>query len=375
MNFEELRTPREIYHMPAFGTPRARDKLRYGPRNMIAPKADDIYDLTIIGAGPVGLFGAFYAGLREARVKLIDSLEELGGQVAALYPEKYIYDVGGFPKVLGRDLVKNLTEQGLQFGAKVCLGERVTALRHFDQLKLIRLTTEPGHEHWSRTVIVSAGVGAFAPKKLALPELSRFEGRGIYYFVKERRTFQDLRVLIVGGGDSALDWALTLDGVARHVTLAHRRDRFRAHEGTLRRVREETKTDMKLHWEVKALHGGDRLESATIFNNQTREEQTLAVDAIVLSLGFQASLGPMDQWGLHVEKNMLPVNARMETNIPGVYAAGDVASHAAKIKLIATGFGEIATAVNFAMNYLDPDVSVNPGHSSSLDLEPRARTT
>jgi len=190
----------------------------------------------------------------------------------------------------------------------------------------------------------------------------------VHYFVKERRTFQGLRVLIVGGGDSALDWALTLNDVARHVTLIHRRDRFRAHEGTLRRVREETKADIKLHWEVKGLQGGDRLESATLFNNQTHEEQTLAIDAVVFSLGFQASLGPMDQWGIHVEKNMIPVTPRMETNIPGVYAAGDVASHSAKIKLIATGFGEIATAVNFAMNYLDPSTSVNPGHSSSLDM-------
>jgi ferredoxin/flavodoxin---NADP+ reductase len=342
---------------------------------MTAPRTEDVYDLTIIGAGPVGLFGAFYAGLREARVKLIDSLGELGGQVAALYPEKYIYDVGGFPKILGRDLVRNLTEQGLQFGAKVCLSERVTGLRHFDDKKLIRLRTEPGHEHWSRTVIISAGVGAFAPKKLALPELARFEDRGIYYFVKERKTFEGLRVLIVGGGDSALDWALTLHGVAKSVTLVHRRDRFRAHEGTLRKVREETDTDIQLFHEVKALHGDERLAGATIFDNQTLSEQELAIDAVVLSLGFQASLGPMDEWGLNVEKNMLPVSPRMETNIPGVYAAGDVASHPAKIKLIATGFGEIATAVNFAMNYLDPKTSVNPGHSSSLDLAARGSRT
>jgi thioredoxin reductase (NADPH) len=239
-------------------------------------------------------------------------------------------------------------------------------------MKMIRLRTELGNEHWSRTVVISAGVGAFAPKKLALPELARFEERGVYYFVKERKTFEGLRVLIVGGGDSALDWALTLHGVAKKVTLVHRRDRFRAHEGTLRRVREETNTEIQLFHEVKALHGGDRLEGATIFDNQTLGEQELPIDAIVLSLGFQASLGPMDEWGLSVEKNMLPVSPRMETNIPGVYAAGDVASHPAKIKLIATGFSEIATAVNFAMKYLDPSASVNPGHSSSLDLAARA---
>jgi ferredoxin/flavodoxin---NADP+ reductase len=338
----------------------------------MTPTREDIYDVTIIGAGPVGLFGAFYGGLREARVKLIDSLEELGGQVAALYPEKYIYDIGGFPKVLGRDLVKNLSEQGLQFGATVCLGERVTGLRRFDEPNLIRLTTALEREHWSRTVVISAGVGAFAPKKLELSELAQYEGKGVYYFVKERRTFENLNVLIVGGGDSALDWALTLHEVAKSVTLVHRRDKFRAHEGTLTRVKDETPTDIKLFWEVKHLHGADRLERVTIFNNKTLEELELPVDAIVFSLGFQASLGPMDEWGLHVEKNMIPVTATMETNIPGVYAAGDVASHAAKLKLIATGFGEIAIAVNFAMRYMDPSAKVYPGHSSNLDLASRA---
>jgi ferredoxin/flavodoxin---NADP+ reductase len=337
----------------------------------MTPKAEDIYDVTIIGAGPVGLFGAFYAGLREARVKLIDSLEELGGQVAALYPEKYIYDIGGFPKVMGRDLVKNLSEQGLQFGAKVCLGERVTGLRRFDEPNLIRLSTAQGTEHWSRTVIISAGVGAFAPKKLELPELARYEDGGVYYFVKERSTFKDKRVLIVGGGDSALDWALTLHDVASHVTLVHRRDKFRAHEGTLTRVKDETKTDIMLFWEVKSLHGHERLESVTLFNSKTLEERELPVDAIVFSLGFQASLGPMDEWGLRVEKNMIPVTPTMETNVAGVYAAGDVAAHEAKLKLIATGFGEIAIAVNFAMRYLDPSAKVYPGHSSNLDLGAR----
>jgi ferredoxin/flavodoxin---NADP+ reductase len=304
-------------------------------------------------------------------VKLIDSLEELGGQVAALYPEKYIYDVGGFPRILGRDLVKNLAEQGLQFGAKVCLGERVTELRRFEDTHVIRLTTAIGREHWSRTVIISAGVGAFAPKKLALAELPRFEGKGVHYFVKERSAFQDKRVVIVGGGDSALDWALTLKDVASHVTLVHRRDQFRGHEATLRKVREETATDMRLFWEVKALHGADRLERLTILNNKTADEVDLPADAIVFSLGFQASLGPMDEWGLKVEKHMLPVSPRMETNVKGVYAAGDVASHPGKLKLIATGFGEIATAVNFAVKYMDPKASVYPGHSSNLDLASR----
>ena len=187
----------------------------------------DVFDVTIIGAGPSGLFGAFYAGLREMKVKVIDALDELGGQLAALYPEKFIYDVPGYPKVLAMDLVKHLVEQAGMFKPVFVLGERVEQLERLPD-GVLKLTTNRG-EHYSRAVVICGGVGAFQPKKLPNPELVPYEGKGLYYTVKEKASFRGKRVLIVGGGDSAVDWALNLKDYAKHITLIHRRDQFRAH--------------------------------------------------------------------------------------------------------------------------------------------------
>jgi thioredoxin reductase (NADPH) len=325
----------------------------------------DIFDITILGGGPVGLFGLFYAGLRGLRAKLIDSLAELGGQLITLYPEKYIYDVAGYPKVLAKDLVKSCIEQGLRFNPSVCLEEKVIELTSHDD-RLIRLRTDKG-EHWTRAVILAVGVGAFAPKKLGMPDIDRLEGRGIYYFVKEKQSFAGKTVMIVGGGDSAVDWALMLRDVAKKVTLIHRRDKFRAHEQSVQELM-ASPVEVKCFYELKAVHGSDQLEGVTIFHNKTREETSSKVDALILSLGFIADLGPVKQWGLAVENNALKVNERMETNLPGVYAAGDAVTHAGKLKLITTGQGEAAIAVNFAATYINPDSKAFPGHSSTMTL-------
>src|SRR5215208_551294 len=302
---------------------------------------DELYDVTIVGAGPVGLFAAFYAGMREMSVKLLDSLPDLGGQVSALYPEKHIYDVGGFPQILGKDLVAGCVTQGLQFGATVCLGERVQQLRR-----------EPDG---TRTVIVAAGVGAFAPRKLAeVSELDALEGTSVFYFVKDPSQFAGRRVLIVGGGDSALDWALLLEPIAAQVTLAHRRDRFRAHEETVRKVTASS-VDLKTFHEVRRVEAEDgRLRAVTIYDNRTQAEETLAVDAIILALGFIANIGPIRAWGLMIVEEDTSVASTMATNIPGVFAAGDVARYRGKLNLIATGFGEAAVAANYCKSIVDP---------------------
>jgi ferredoxin/flavodoxin---NADP+ reductase len=325
----------------------------------------DIFDITILGGGPVGLFGLFYAGLRGLRAKLIDSLAELGGQLITLYPEKYIYDAAGYPKVLAKDLVKSCVEQGLRFNPAVCLEEKVIDLTHHDD-RLIQLSTDKG-EHWTRAVVLAVGVGAFAPKKLELPAIDRLEGRGIYYFVKEKESFAGKTVLIVGGGDSAIDWALMLKDIAKDVTLIHRRDKFRAHEQSVQELM-TSPVKVKCFYELKAVHGCDALEGATIFHNKTGEETYCKVDALILSLGFLADLGPVKKWGLTVENNAIKVNERMETNLPGVYAAGDVVTHPGKLKLITTGQGEAAIAVNFASTYINPDSKAFPGHSSMMNL-------
>jgi thioredoxin reductase (NADPH) len=326
---------------------------------------EDIYDLTIIGGGPVGLFGLFYAGMREMKTKVIDSLEQLGGQLIAIYPEKFIYDMPGFPKIKSKDLVRDMVEQGLQYGATTALGEKVQTLQRRED-GIWEIGTDVGTVHLSRTIVIAAGAGGFAPRKMDLAGLRELEGRDVFYFVTDMEAFRDRDVIIVGGGDSAVDWALNLEGIAKSLALCHRRDKFRAHEGTVKELLSSS-CDVNLFWEVKTLHvEKERLRGVTLFHNKTNEERDLAVDAMILSLGFIADLGPIKEWGLEMEKGTIKVNSRMETNLPGIYSAGDVATYDGKLKLIATGTGEVTVAVNYAKTFIDPTARAFPGHSSEL---------
>ncbi|HRY28620.1 MAG TPA: NAD(P)/FAD-dependent oxidoreductase [Elusimicrobiota bacterium] len=325
----------------------------------MAPK--DVYDVTIIGGGPVGLYAAYYAGFRALRVKIIDSLAELGGQVTALYPEKMIRDVAGFPGILGKDLVRNLAEQAFQYKPVIGLSEQVQELTVTGD-KEIRLLTDKG-EHFTRVVLITAGIGMFTPRKLPLPEADRFEGKGLFYWVKHLEEFRGKRILVVGGGDSAVDWVLGLLSVAKEITLVHRRDVFRAHEDSVRKMMDSSARIKTFH-EVKSILGRDAITGAVIFNNKTGQEETVSVDTVVACLGFLATLGPLETWGLELDGRSVKVNFRMETNRPGIYAAGDMASYPGKVKLIATGFGEAATAVNNAAAYINPKSTVFPGHST-----------
>jgi thioredoxin reductase len=325
----------------------------------------DVYDITIIGGGPSGLFAAFYAGLRAAKTKIIDSLPQLGGQLMALYPDKYVYDIPGFPRVLAREFVGRLAEQAQGFSPTVCLNEKVVDIQRGEE-GLLELKTEPGNSHLSRTIIVAAGVGAFVPRTLDLPDLKRLEGKGVYFFVQDLEIFRDKRVLVVGGGDTALDWAQSLLGVTRQVTLIHRRGTFRAHEQAVGEILESS-AKVLYYYELKALYGEDHVEAATIFDNRTGEETTLAVDAVVLGLGFLANLGPIKDWGLEIVGNSIRVDNTMHTNLPGVYAVGDIATYEGKLKLIATATAEAAIAANFAKSEVDPSAKASPGHSSERD--------
>ena len=327
----------------------------------------DIYDITIVGGGPSGLFAAFYAGLRAASTKIIDSLPQLGGQLAALYPDKYIYDIPGFPKVLAGEFVQRQVSQAMESEPTVRLDEKVTSMGHRGD-GIIEMKTEPGHVHLSRTAIIAAGVGAFVSRKLDIPDVKRLEGRGVYYFVKDLEAFEGQRVLVVGGGDSALDWARSLLDVATEVTLIHRRGKFRAHEQTVEDVQLSSCNVLTFH-ELLALKGRDHVEAATVFDNRTGDETTLEVDAVVLGLGFLANLGPIKTWGLELVKNSILVDSTYQTNLPGVYAVGDIATYEGKLKLIATATAEAAVAVNYAKNYVDPSARVSPGHSSDRDKE------
>ena len=325
---------------------------------------DGITDVLIVGGGPTGLFAAFYAGLRQMSVKIVDSLEVLGGQLATLYPEKYIYDVAGFPAVLAKDLTDNLVRQATQYSPAVCLGEQVQALEYEEQSRVYRVRTSKA-VHAARSIIVAGGVGSFTPKTLPLPNAAEYEGRGLHYFVKHVHDFDGQRILIVGGGDSAVDWANTLAPVAGKLTLIHRRDQFRAHEDSVRKMR-QTAADIRLFYELRAIGGNGKIEFAKIYDNRTKEEQTLEVDAVLVNIGFESSLGPIKGWGLEVEGGQIKVDSMMETNRPGIFAAGDIVTYPGKLKLIATGFGEACIAVNYAKHYLDPKANIFPGHSSNM---------
>lgn len=325
--------------------------------------SDDLIDVTIIGAGPTGLFAAYYAGFRGLRTKLVDSQPDLGGQVTALYPDKYIYDVAGFPKILGKDLVTNLVKQAMQYHAAIQLNENVQTL---DRLPdgVIRLGTDLG-AHDTKVVIISAGIGAFTPKTFKRPELDQWMGRGLHFAVRSKEDFRGKRLLVIGGGDSALDWALGLVDYAKEITLIHRRDAFRAHEDSVNKLF-SSPIHVKVFYELRAIKGDGQVREAVVFHNKTRTEETLQVDAVLAFLGLVSNLGPIREWGLQIEDDSIVVNTKMETSLPGIYAAGDVATYAGKLKLIATGFGEAAMAVNNAVTYINPKASAFPGHSSSI---------
>ncbi|MTV24259.1 NAD(P)/FAD-dependent oxidoreductase [Nitriliruptoraceae bacterium ZYF776] len=316
--------------------------------------------MTIIGAGPAGLYAAYYAGFRGLGVTLVDSLPEPGGQVAALYPEKLILDVAGFPAVKGQDLIERCVEQAAPYDPSYLLGHRAETLEKRDDGSFL-IGTHKGAEIETKAVLITGGIGTFTPRPL--PDAEEFEGRGLVYFVRELETMRDKDVLIVGGGDSAVDWALNLEGIARSITLIHRRDRFRAHEDSVTKLHASS-VRVLTFTEVARIHGEAGVEAVEVFDNRTDERETLKVQSVVAALGFKSDLGPLKSWDVAIDGRHVLVDTRMQTNIEGVFAAGDITEYEGKVRLIAVGFGEAATAVNNAAVYIDPSARVFPGHSS-----------
>jgi thioredoxin reductase (NADPH) len=335
----------------------------------------EIADVTIIGGGPTGLAAAYYAAHREANVRIIDTLPELGGQVMAMYPEKHIFDVAGHPKVKASKLIELQVEQALQYDPEVILEEDATSLEHIDAPhepsgQLIRLTGLKGDTYLTRTVIITAGHGAFEPRKLPIENIDHWNGRGLSYLVKHPAEFAGKRVVIVGGGDSALDWTLGLhDIAAAPITLVHRRDRFRALEGSVTQMRElaaHGKVNLMVPCEVTAIHGSERVEGVTITNAEDGTERHEECDALITLLGFKSALGSIANWGLefHSKKAITVDPASMQTNLPGVFAAGDVAGYDGKITLITIGMGEAAIAANRAITVFRPEARAQPKYST-----------
>lgn len=317
-----------------------------------------------MGAGPVGLFGAFYAGLRGMSVRVVDSLSEPGGQLAALYPEKMVYDMPGFPEVVASKLANDLFLQASRFSPEMRFGARCETLTSNGDHWLLGVA---GDALPTKSLIICAGVGAFSPTKIGIEREDSFEGKGLSYGVRDKEALRGKRVAIVGGGDSALDWALGLETIAAELFLIHRRDGFSAHEDSVRRLMAST-VNLCL-WEVVCeLEGCEHLNAVVTENKKTGEKRRYAIDALVVNIGYKTNLGPLKDWGLEVEKNKIVVDSRMQTNLEGVYAAGDVCTHDAKLELIATGVGEVCTAVNFAKVRIDPESKAFPGHSSDMKL-------
>ena len=317
----------------------------------------DVVDITILGAGPSGLAAAYYAGHRDASVRIIESLEQIGGQVAAVYPEKHVYDVAGYPKIQGQALVDLCAEQGLQYGPEVRLGEEVQTLERLNENgeELLSVTTDKGGPFLSRALIITAGHGAFEPRKLGIDDIDVWEGKGLHYFVREKDVFRDRTCVIVGGGDSALDWTLGLQDTAKHpIALVHRRDNFRALETSVNEAKQlETEGRVKIltPYEVRQVHGDGHISAVTVENTQSGETEQVECDALITLLGFHSHLGAIADWGLELEgKRQIKIDpTTCQTNLPRVYAAGDVAGYPGKITLITIGMGEAAIAANNAV--------------------------
>ncbi len=322
-----------------------------------------VFDVTIIGGGPVGLFTAFYGGMRQMSVKIIESLPQLGGQLAALYPEKYIYDVAGFKKVRAQELIDNLTQQMSAFEQTICLNEAVSKVEKQADGSFI-ITTDK-ETHYSKAIIIAAGNGAFQPRRLELENALQYEDKNLHYFVGDMNRFAGKNVIIFGGGDSAVDWSLMLEPIAKQVTTVHRRDSFRAHEHSVENLI-NSKVAVKTPFVPVDLTGNaNGISQVTIENVNDKSRETIDVDDVIVTYGFVSSLGPIKEWGLEIEKNNVVVNSRMESSIPGIFACGDICTYDGKAKLIIVGFGEAPIAINHAKMYGDPEAKIGHLHSTS----------
>lgn len=329
--------------------------------------SEELYDITIIGGGPVGMFAAFYAGMRNAKTKIIESLPVLGGQVSLLYPEKTIYDVGGYAGVTGKELVRQLTAQMQHFDQTICLDQEVKTIEKLDD-HLFRISTTK-EIHYSKTIIITTGEGSFQPRKLTLLSAGDFDQTNLHYIVKDLEQYKDKTVVICGGGDTAVDWALTLEKIAQKVTLVHRRDRFRAHEGSVELLKAssiEILTPLVPH---RLIGSNSQLQAVEFKESRGDNITRLDLDYFVVNYGFVSSIGPLKDWNIQLDHTNIVVNSKMETTIEGIYAAGDSNTFDGKLKLIATGFGEAPTAVNHAIHSIYPKEHAQPIQSTKLSFE------
>ncbi len=328
---------------------------------------DSLRDLTIIGGGPTGIFAAFQCGMNNISCRIIESMPQLGGQLTALYPEKHIYDVAAFPEVQAAELVETLWKQAERYSPEVILGKKVSRYRKLDDGSF-EVEAESGSTFASRAVLVAAGLGAFSPRKLPqLGDISVLEEKTVLYSVQQVSEFAGKKVVIIGGGDSALDWAMMLLPEAEHVTVAHRSPEFRAHGNTQQKVQdaaEQGHMDVYLNTEVKSIeHDGPVLKKVN-FRSKSGEELSVDADYMLVLIGYVSNLGPLAEWGLSLNDNAIVVDSQMKTEVDGLYAAGDIADYPGKLKIIQTGLSDATMAVRHSLTYIHPDKKIRHQFSS-----------
>ena len=318
-------------------------------------------DILIIGAGPVGLFTVFEAGLLKLRCHLIDALPIPGGQLAEIYPKKPIYDIPGYPTVLAGELVDNLLKQIEPFNPGFTLGERAEKLEKIEE-KLFRVTTNRGTQLEAPVIAIAAGLGCFEPRKPPIENIERFEDKGIDYMVKDPEKFRNKRLLIAGGGDSALDWTIELANIAAEVTLIHRRNSFRGALDSVDKVMElakAKKVNLITQAQAVGVHGNGQLKEVKIKSKELGEFSK-EVDNFLPLFGLSPKLGPIADWGLQINRSSITVDTRdYSTNIPGIYAIGDINDYPGKLKLILCGFHEGTLMVQSAFKYIYPDAKLS----------------
>lgn len=328
-------------------------------------------DICIIGAGPVGLFAVFEAGLLKMRCHLVDALPQIGGQLSEIYPKKPIYDIPGFPEVLAQDLIDNLEKQIAPFNPTYTLGERVEELQKEEDGSFI-LRTSDGSEIHCKVVVIAGGLGCFEPRKPQVENLEKFEGRGITYMVKDPEQFRDKNIVIAGGGDSALDWTIFLANVAKKVTLIHRNETFRGAPDSAEKVQmlsEEGMIDLILSSNVVSLDGNGVLKSLTI-QGKDKETKQIETDYFIPLFGLSPKLGPIANWNLNLDKNAISVNTfDYSTNIPGIFAIGDINTYPGKLKLILCGFHEAALMAQSAYKIVYPDKKLSFKYTTVNGIE------
>jgi thioredoxin reductase (NADPH) len=315
-------------------------------------------DILIIGAGPVGMFAVFEAGLLKLRCHLIDALPQSGGQCSEIYPKKPIYDIPGFPEVMAGELIVNLEEQIKPFQPGYTLGERAETIEKLEDGSF-KVTTNKGTEHMAPAVFIAGGLGSFEPRKPPIPGLSDYEDKGVEYIIREPEMYRDKKVVIAGGGDSALDWSIFLSDIASEVSLVHRRNDFRGALDSVDKVAElskQGKINLITEAEIKEIHGEGKVESLLI-KHKTKGDINKETDHFIPLFGLSPKLGPIANWGLEIKRNAIVVNNALDyqTNIPGIFAIGDVNTYPGKLKLILCGFHEATIAVQYAYNIIHPD--------------------